>query len=156
MSDANPTRWTAPAAVALFSGFVFAIGLGLAGMTNPAKVIAFLDVAGDWDPSLALVMGAAIAVYFPVVRALSRKEAPRLDARFHWPTKLHVDRPLLIGAALFGVGWGLAGYCPGPAIVASTTATVPVLALFGAMLVGMIGQNLLIQRGLASRVLRRD
>lgn len=152
----KPDNERARLAVALISGLVFALGLGLAGMTNPAKVIGFLDVAGDWDPSLGVVMAAAIAVYFPVSRAMRGKRAPRFDVQFHLPTLTDVDRRLVLGAAVFGVGWGLAGYCPGPAIVAATTATVPALVLIAAMVTGMLGQHLLIQRGVANLLLRKN
>lgn len=124
-------------AISFVAGLVFAIGLGVAGMTDPAKVANFLDVFGTWDPSLAFVMGGAILVYAPVARLLGAKEAPRFDAQFHWPTKTDVDPKLLVGATLFGVGWGLAGFCPGPAIVVTTRGTANELVFFAAMLAGM-------------------
>jgi uncharacterized membrane protein YedE/YeeE len=113
------------------SGLLFAIGLGLAGMTLPAKVIAFLDVAGRWDPSLAFVMGGAVLVYLPALQWLRRSGRIR-SLRAEEP----IDRSLVLGAALFGVGWGLSGLCPGPALVSlaggSATAAFPFVA-------GMLG-----------------
>lgn len=106
--------------VAAAAGVVFALGLVLADMTSPARVLAFLDLA-RWDPTLAFVMAGAIAVYAPVARLVRARPAPLLGARFHWPAPAAIDRRLLAGAALFGVGWGLAGYCPGPALVAAGT-----------------------------------
>ena len=95
------------------SGLLFALGLGLAGMTVPAKVIAFLDVSGRWDPSLAFVMGGAVLVYLPAVQWLRRSHPSRAPRAGDGP----IDLPLVLGAALFGIGWGLSGLCPGPALV---------------------------------------
>jgi uncharacterized protein len=119
--------------VPFLSGVLFAVGLGIAGMTQPSKVIGFLDVFGAWDPSLAFVMVGAIAVYTPVFWWSRRVLAPRL----HLPTRKDIDVRLVIGSAMFGVGWGLAGYCPGPALVSLTTLTVPALLFAVAMLAGM-------------------
>ena len=113
--------------VALASGVTFGGGLALAGMTNPAKVLGFLDVAGDWDPSLAFVMGAALLV-FAVAYRVTREEVA---------TASGIDARLLVGATLFGVGWGLAGFCPGPAIAALMTGSTSVLTFVGAMVAGM-------------------
>ncbi|MFT4191418.1 MAG: YeeE/YedE thiosulfate transporter family protein [Comamonas sp.] len=101
---------------ALASGLVFGLGLAVAGMTDPRKVLAFLDLAGAWDPSLLLVLGAAVTVTFVGYRWVLRRPAPLFDSQFHLPTARAIDAPLLAGALLFGIGWGLAGYCPGPAI----------------------------------------
>ncbi len=107
-----------PRVAALVAGLLFGVGLVVAGMTSPAKVIGFLDVTGDWDPSLALVMVGAIAACGVTSRALLRaRTAPLFDGRFHLPTRQGIDPRLLSGAAIFGVGWGLAGVCPGPGIV---------------------------------------
>lgn len=125
--------------VAALVGVVFALGLALGGMTDPAKVIGFLDVFGAWDPSLAFVMGGAIAVYAPVLRWARRRPAPLLDERFHLPTRSDIDARLLIGAAMFGVGWGLAGYCPGPALVGSMALGSDAVVFAGSMLLGMAG-----------------
>jgi uncharacterized membrane protein YedE/YeeE len=128
--------------VAFASGLLFAVGLGIAGMTQPSRVIGFLDVFGAWDPSLALVMAGAIAVYMPVFWAARRGLARRL----HLPTRKDVDVQMVAGAAMFGVGWGLAGYCPGPALVSLATLTAPVLAFGAAMLVGMRLHRMLARR----------
>ena len=136
--------------VALSSGLLFAIGLGLAGMTNPHKVLNFLDVFGDWDPSLALVMGGAILVYAPAQRLLARQPAPKFGDRFHWPRKQDVDRELVVGSILFGIGWGIAGFCPGPAIVAVATGQAATLAFFVAMVLGMLAHRFIARR-LAAR-----
>ena len=122
-----------PNLVAFVSGLLFAVGLGIAGMTQPSRVLGFLDVLGPWDPSLAFVMAGAIAVYMPVVWWARRVLARRL----HLPTRRRIDAPLVVGSAMFGVGWGLAGYCPGPALVSLATLTGPALAFGAAMLVGM-------------------
>lgn len=132
--------------VALLSGSLFAIGLGLAGMTNPHKVLNFLDPFGDWDPSLALVMGGAILVYAPIHRRLKDKSSPKFGERFHWPSKQDVDAKLVIGSILFGIGWGIAGFCPGPAIVAVTTGRAAVLAFFAAMVLGMLAHQFVARR----------
>ena len=123
--------------VSLVAGFVFALGLGISGMTLPAKVTGFLDVFGSWDPSLALVMAGAIGVHLlPSLWAL-RRPAPLFDVKFHLPRQTEVDAQLVGGAALFGLGWGLAGYCPGPAVlsagVLSPQAIVFVVAMVGGM-----------------------
>ena len=124
--------------VAFVAGLIFAVGLGLAGMTNPNKVLNFLDITGDWDPSLALVMGAAILVYMPVYRRVHKAAAPKFADQFVWPTSQDIDTRLVLGSILFGVGWGIAGFCPGPAIVATASGSLPVLAFFAAMLLGML------------------
>ena len=116
-------------AVAFASGLLFAGGLGLSGMTKPAKVQAFLDVTGDWDPSLMLVMVGAIGVYAVAVAVARRRAAPLYATRFAWPTLSVIDARLVGGAALFGVGWGLMGFCPGPAIV-SVASLAPVTVAF--------------------------
>jgi uncharacterized membrane protein YedE/YeeE len=124
--------------VAFVAGLLFAVGLGVAGMTNPAKVLAFLDMFGDWDPSLMFVMGGAILVYAPVYRLLAGRDAPKFGDRFHWPTAKDVDLELVLGSAIFGIGWGLAGLCPGPALVAVATGAIPFVVFVAAMLVGML------------------
>lgn len=136
--------------VAFVSGLLFALGLGLGGMTEPAKVIGFLDVAGNWDPSLALVMGGALLVYALVARFALTRSRPLLDDAFHVPTRRDVDARLVVGALLFGAGWGIAGYCPGPAMVALASGRTTVLAFVAAMLLGMWIQ----QRWKSPRALR--
>jgi uncharacterized protein len=100
----------------LFTGVIFGTGLVLSGMTQPSKVLAFLDVTGDWDPSLLLVMGSAVPVFALAYRASAKRQRPLFAERFALPAKKNIEPRLIAGAALFGVGWGLAGYCPGPAL----------------------------------------
>jgi len=123
--------------VALFAGALFGVGLAVSEMTNPAKIIGFLDVAGEWDPTLMFVMGGALLVTIPAFRLILRRPHPLLADGFALPTKTALDGRLLGGAALFGVGWGLSGFCPGPAVVALVTGLLPVFAFVGAMVGGM-------------------
>jgi uncharacterized membrane protein YedE/YeeE len=129
------------------SGLVFALGLGISGMTRPAKVVAFLDIGGDWDPSLAFVMVGAIGVYALLYRLILRREAPALDSRFHLPSATGIDTRLVIGAVLFGMGWGLAGYCPGPAIASLVSLSQEVWIFVGSMALGMALWGALSRRG---------
>ncbi|MEQ3745612.1 MAG: DUF6691 family protein [Henriciella sp.] len=124
---------------ALLSGLVFGFGLILSQMVNPAKVIAFLDLFGDWDPSLALVMGAALIVTGIGYRLVWRAKSPAFETKFHVPENRKIDSSLLGGAVLFGAGWGLVGLCPGPALTALSFGGAEVLAFVVAMLVGLIG-----------------
>ena len=101
---------------ALVSGLVFGLGLSLAQMTNPDKVLNFLDISGRWDPSLLLVLGGAVLLSALGYWLVFKRAAPLWDSLFHLPLPKSIDRPLLIGSALFGMGWGISGYCPGPAI----------------------------------------
>lgn len=128
-------------AVAFFAGLLFAAGLGLSGMTSPAKVLGFLDVTGDWDPSLAFVMGGAIAVHLTVTQLLEKRGRPLFAASFHLPRRSDIDAKLVAGATLFGLGWGLAGYCPGPAIVSAASGQRDALVFVAAMTLGMIVQH---------------
>ena len=130
--------------VALVAGLVFGLGLGVGGMTSPRKVLDFLDLFGSWDPSLALVMAGAIAVYAPIYRRVRGRAAPRLAERFHMPTSKDVDPRLVIGSVMFGVGWGIAGACPGPALVMSVEGSLPALVFVAAMVAGMLGHSRLI------------
>ena len=126
---------------ALVSGLLFGLGLGVSGMTLPSKVIGFLDVTGAWDASLAFVMIGAIAVHAVLFRVVTRRVSPLFDAEFHIPSRRDVDGPLVLGAALFGVGWGLGGYCPGPGLVSAATGSVPALIFVVAMIIGMLLQR---------------
>lgn len=126
---------------ALLAGVIFAAGLILSGMTQPAKVIGFLDIGGRWDPSLAFVMGGAVLVHAVAYRLILRRRAPLFEARFHVPSRRDLDLRLIAGAVLFGIGWGLAGYCPGPALV-SLTAGWPALLFVAAMVAGMFAERL--------------
>jgi uncharacterized protein len=123
---------------ALFAGTLFGVGLAVSGMINPAKVVGFLDVAGGWDPTLAFVMGGALLVTIPAFRVILNRPRPVLADGFDLPTKSTLDARLLGGAALFGVGWGLSGFCPGPAVAAVTTGLAPVFAFVAAMMAGMV------------------
>ena len=120
------------------AGLLFGLGLIISMMVNPAKVLAFLDVAGAWDPSLAFVMGGALAVTMAGYTWVLRKPRPWLSDRFDLPTRSDVDLSLISGAAVFGIGWGLAGFCPGPALVATVLNPKAALPFVAAMLVGMI------------------
>jgi uncharacterized membrane protein YedE/YeeE len=124
--------------VALFSGALFGLGLAVSGMTNPAKIIGFLDLAGEWDPTLAFVMGGALLVTIPAFRLILGRQRPILAGDFALPAKSTLDARLLGGAALFGVGWGLSGFCPGPAVAALVTGLAPVFAFVAAMMAGMV------------------
>lgn len=129
------TSWRA-AGSAFLSGALFAVGLAVAGMTNPAKVVGFLDLFGAWDPSLAFVMIGAIGVHVVAVRWSKRRRMPLFDGRFHLPTRRDVDVRLVVGSALFGVGWALAGFCPGPGLVAMTAGQLPALVFVLGMAAG--------------------
>ncbi|MGE0682949.1 MAG: DUF6691 family protein [Candidatus Binatia bacterium] len=122
---------------AFVSGLIFAIGLGLGGMTQPAKVTAFLDFAGNWDPSLAFVMGGAILVYAPLYHWIRRRSTPLFASTFSIPARTDLDPRLLGGAALFGIGWGLGGFCPGPAVTSLASGHISVLTFVASMLAGM-------------------
>lgn len=122
---------------AAVAGLLFGIGLPLSGMTRPSKVIGFLDVTGDWDPSLMGVMGGAIAVYAVVNLFVKRRAAPVLAEKFALPTRRDIDPRLVLGAAIFGAGWGLAGYCPGPGVTSLVTGSVPAAVFVAAMLGAM-------------------
>ena len=123
--------------VNLFAGTLFGLGLAISGMVNPAKVIGFLDFAGDWDPTLALVFGGALLVAIPAFRPILKRPRPVLAEKFALPTKKDADARLLAGAAIFGIGWGLAGLCPGPAVTALASGLAPVFAFVAAMVAGM-------------------
>jgi uncharacterized membrane protein YedE/YeeE len=124
------------ALLAFVAGLIFGSGLIIGGMTQPEKVTAFLDFGGAWDPSLAMVMGGALGTHALLSRLILRRPAPLLDRRFHLPTRRDLDRRLLAGAALFGLGWGIGGYCPGPGLTA-LAAGGPALVFVGAMIAGM-------------------
>jgi uncharacterized membrane protein YedE/YeeE len=121
----------------LLAGLVFGLGLILSGMADPAKVLGFLDLAGAWDPSLALVMAGAIAVGLPAFALARRRSQSLLGAPMRLPTARQVDRRLVGGSLLFGIGWGIAGLCPGPALVALGMGLAPALVFVAAMVAGM-------------------
>jgi uncharacterized protein len=119
------------------AGLLFAAGLCLGGMTNPAKVIGFLDFFGRWDPGLGFVMVGAVGTYALAFRLITRRARPLFASRFSLPAKRDVDPTLLLGSALFGVGWGLAGYCPGPVVTSLASGAQPAFVFTVAMLVGL-------------------
>ncbi|RJF88935.1 YeeE/YedE family protein [Oleomonas cavernae] len=123
----------------LLAGLIFGAGLALAGMTDPAVVIGFLDVAGAWNPALLFVMGVGVVVTFIGYRLVLRRKAPLLADRFILPTATVIDRDLVLGAALFGIGWGLAGYCPGPALASLAAGRIELIAFVAAAAFGTIG-----------------
>jgi len=139
-------------------GLVFGIGISISGMANPAKVLNFFDVAGSWDPSLILVMGGALVVTFIGYRMVLRRPAPLIDLKFHLPDNSRIDARLLGGAAVFGVGWGIAGFCPGGALPALGTGRIEVFAFVAALIVGIfVAKGLIALSGArAARVLRRE
>jgi uncharacterized protein len=122
---------------AFVSGVLFAVGLALAGMTKPSKIIGFLDLFGEWDPSLAFVMVGAIAVHAVATRLVTRRESPLFDVRFHLPTRKDITARLLLGAAVFGIGWGLGGFCPGPGLVTAASGASAALVFVVGMVAGM-------------------
>lgn len=131
------TRQLPQSIAALVSGTVFGFGLALSGMLNPARVQGFLDIFGVWDPSLAFVLGGAVMVTFIGVRIMYRLDKPAFDETFQVPTKERIDAPLVIGSALFGLGWGIGGYCPGPAVASLAVGHTESFLFVAAMLIGM-------------------
>ncbi len=125
------------AIAALVVGFVFAIGLGLSGMTQPQKVIGFLDLFGQWDPSLIFVMVGAIVVHFITFKVIRKRNSPLFSSQWHVPTKKEITPALMIGAFIFGVGWALGGFCPGPAITSMASFDKTPFVFVISMLVGM-------------------
>ncbi len=136
--------------MAFVVGLVFGIGLIVAGMTDPAKVQGFLDLAGQWDPSLAFVMGGAILVGMLVFPFAAKRERTLLGDVMRLPTATRIDRRLLVGALAFGAGWGLAGFCPGPALASVASGRFEVLLFTGAMLAGMGIYELIERRAIAA------
>ena len=126
---------------ALFCGVLFGLGLAISEMVNPAKVLGFLDVTGTWDPSLILVMGAGLAITLLTFRPLLKRPRPLLDTQFHVPSKTEIDRQLLTGAGIFGIGWGLVGYCPGPAIASLAYGQTESVIFLVAMVAGLYGSR---------------
>jgi uncharacterized membrane protein YedE/YeeE len=125
--------------IAIMSGLVFALGLGISGMTQTQVVRGFLDVFGAWDPSLLGVMAGAIGVHSLLYFLIKKRASPLLDTKFHLPTSKDLDGRLIAGAALFGIGWGWAGICPGPGLVAAVSGNGHILVFVASMLTGMIG-----------------
>jgi uncharacterized membrane protein YedE/YeeE len=124
--------------VALGAGLIFGFGLSLSGMLDPVRVQGFLDIFGKWDPSLAFVLGGAVIIAFIGVRLAGRLAHPAFDESFHMPTATAIDRPLILGSALFGIGWGLAGLCPGPALASLSLGLWQTGLFVIAMIAGML------------------
>lgn len=129
--------------VSLICGTLFGFGLALSQMINPEKIQGFLDIFGVWDPSLLLVMAGALLVTMLTFRLVLKRPAPLLESQFFLSTRRQVDRPLLIGATLFGIGWGLSGYCPGPAVAGLSLMTWDPLVVLVSILAGFICQKML-------------
>lgn len=127
--------------VSLLAGMLFGAGLYVSQMMNPAKVLGFLDFAGEWDPTLAMVMIGAMAAAAPGFALAKARSAPVLGGQFQIPTRSDIDPPLLTGAALFGLGWGLSGFCPGPAVAALGTGITEVYIFGAAMVAGMLAHK---------------
>jgi|SRR5215471_6136771 len=123
-------------------GLIFGIGLLISGMTQPAKVLGFLDVFGQWDPTLAFVMAGAVAASSAGYALARRSPRPIIATQHLWPKPTDIDRPLVVGSVLFGIGWGLVGLCPGPAVVNLTTLSLRLIVFVIAMVAGMIAQDL--------------
>jgi uncharacterized membrane protein YedE/YeeE len=124
-------------------GLMFGVGLMASGMTDPGKVIGFLDLFGAWDPSLALVMGGAVVVGFFAFALAKKRTTTFLGGALRFPTSTQMDKPLVIGSLLFGAGWGLGGFCPGPALVSMADGQAKAMLFVAAMLVGMVGFELM-------------
>jgi uncharacterized membrane protein YedE/YeeE len=130
----------------LVAGLLFGFGLALSGMMNPLRVLGFLDIAGNWDPSLAFVLAGAVGVSALGYFARTRMNQPILSGQFHVPTSQRIDLGLLLGAALFGIGWGLVGLCPGPALAALPLGLYRILVFVAAMLTGLVLYRILAER----------
>lgn len=129
---------TAQVVLSFGAGILFAVGLIVSQMVNPAKVLNFLDIAGEWDPTLAFVMGGAVLVTMPAFRFVLKRPHPIFGSKFYLPTRRDIDVRLLAGAVLFGIGWGISGLCPGPAITALASGLLPVLGFVVAMTAGAL------------------
>jgi len=128
------------------TGLIFGVGISISGMANPAKVMNFFDIAGTWDPSLAFVMGGALLVAGIGYRIVFRRPAPMMDTTFHLPQNNHIDARLLGGSAVFGIGWGITGFCPGAAIPVIGTGNVNVLLFMAALMIGIFAAKALQKR----------
>ncbi len=124
--------------VAFICGLLFAVGLGVSGMTLPEKVLNFLDLFGDWDASLAFVMGAALLVHGASYKFIRKRPTPILSPDWHVPNKKEITPQLVLGSILFGMGWGLGGYCPGPALTSIVSGRLELFYFLGAMILGML------------------
>jgi uncharacterized membrane protein YedE/YeeE len=141
MSDPKTTQWPLLRnLVAFSSAFIFAIGLSISGMTQPQVVLGFLNVF-DWNPILLFVMASALAISIPAYRYISKTKKPFFDTKLFVPDQSTLDKPLLFGAFIFGIGWGIGGYCPGPGLVSAAAGSWEALAFVIAMTVGMISHH---------------
>jgi uncharacterized membrane protein YedE/YeeE len=135
---------------ALLCGLLFGCGLVISGMTDPAKVLGFLDIFGSWDPTLAVVMAAALAVAAPGYWLTNKRDQPILAPVARWPERTDIDAPLVAGAVLFGIGWGLVGLCPGPALANLAILSPEIAAFVAAMSVGMVARDFWRKAGLTT------
>ncbi|MBC7660740.1 MAG: YeeE/YedE family protein [Chitinophagaceae bacterium] len=135
---------------ALVCGLIFALGLGISGMTQVGRVVGFLDVFGAWQPALIFVMGGAIVVHFFAYRWIIRQPSPLFDREWHVPTRKDITLPLVGGAFIFGLGWGLGGFCPGPALVSLASGQSRPVIFVGSMLLGMVIYRLIFSRKVSS------
>ncbi|GHF77264.1 YeeE/YedE family protein [Thalassotalea marina] len=130
----------------LIAGILFGLGLSLSQMINPTVVIGFLDITGDWNPALMFVMVGALLVTTIGFRFVLKKDKPWFDSQFHLPIKQHLDKSLIIGAVIFGIGWGLAGYCPGPAVAGLALGQLETLYFVIAMILGIKCAQLIVAK----------
>ncbi|MDD5580933.1 MAG: YeeE/YedE family protein [Methylobacter sp.] len=128
--------------IALISGLLFGAGLTLSQMTNPDKVLNFLDIAGNWDPSLIFVMAGALSITLLFFRPILKRPRPLFDKKFYLSSKSALDKPLLIGAAIFGIGWGISGYCPGPSVAGLGLGNFEAIVMIGSIYLGFIAHRL--------------
>ncbi len=135
----------------LLAGLIFGFGLALSGMTHPEKVLGFLDVAGAWDASLLFVLGGAVTVTVVTFRIILRQKKPLLAERFFITEETRIDRPLILGASLFGIGWGISGYCPGPAIALIAAPNWEIWAFLPAAVLGALAEKHFERRSQANR-----
>lgn len=132
--------------IALVTGILFGFGLGLSQMIDRERVLGFLDVTGQWDPTLLFVLGGAVGVTLITFRFVLPRSKPWWADKFYLPTRKDIDKPLLLGAAIFGIGWGISGYCPGPGITAFVTSSWNPLLFMLAFLAGSLLQNIIAER----------
>jgi uncharacterized membrane protein YedE/YeeE len=128
--------------IGLLTGLIFGFGLAISGMTQPEKVLNFLDMAGRWDPSLLFVLGGAVGVTLVAFRFILRRNKPVLDSRYYFSDATKIDQPLVLGAVMFGVGWGIGGYCPGPAVTLLAAPSWELWVFLPSMLLGIFLQKL--------------
>lgn len=133
--------------LAFIAGIIFGVGLGLSQMVDRQRVLGFLDLAGNWDPTLLFVLGGAVSVTVIAFRFVLNQQTPLLGTQFHLPTRQDIDWQLITGAAIFGVGWGIAGYCPGPGITALAIGDRNSIYFLLSMLAGMVAFNRYVAKG---------